>query len=241
MTEEECGRKSHSLYKSVPPPHPLPLPLGEVAERSEVGEGANPQQTANTLSVTANAVPALPEGEPRSPAALFPPPHPNKRKQYDEPFPRGGRWPGGPDEECGRKSHSPYKSVPPPRPLPLPLGEVAERSEVGEGANPPQTANTLSVTANAVPALPEGEPRAPAALFHPLLPSVGVRWYAGALGRCGHRPLRIGGGTYLYRKLDFCPHSSSGPSGHLPPRGKGSSYCFLLFGIFERKERYYGT
>ena len=53
-----------------------------------------------------------------------------------------------------------------------------------------------------------------------VLPSVGVRWWDGGLGRCGHRPLRNGGGTYLYRKSDFCPHSSSGPPGHLPPGGR---------------------
>ena len=64
------------------------------------------------------------------------------------------------------------------------LSKWPSASEVGEGANPQRTANTLSVTANAVPALPEGEPRAPAALFHPLLPSVGVRWWDGGLGRC---------------------------------------------------------
>ena len=39
-----------------------------------------------------------------------------------------------------------------------------------------------------------------------------------------------GGGTYLYRKSDFCPHSSSAPPGHLPPRGRVRRNCFLLLG-----------
>ena len=71
-----------------------------------------------------------------------------------------------------------------------------------------------------------------------LLPSVGVRWEMEGLGRCGHRPLRNGGGTDLYRKSAYCPHSSSAPTYSLftityyfkLPRGKGSSYCFLLLG-----------
>ena len=36
-------------YSSIPRKHPLPLPLGEVAERSEDGEG---KQVCKTLSVT---------------------------------------------------------------------------------------------------------------------------------------------------------------------------------------------
>ena len=108
----------------------------------------------------------------------------NDRKQYDEPFPRGEgvakrrmRNAGG--NLIRRTSPCLHRT---------PCLSLWERwpsvSEVGEGANPQRTSNTLSVTANAVPALPEGEPRAPAALFHPLLPSVGVRWRDGDLGRC---------------------------------------------------------
>ena len=41
---------------------------------------------------------------------------------------------------------------------------------------------------------------------------LGVRWRTEGLGRCGHRPLRIGGGTDLYRKSGFRPHSSSAPT-----------------------------
>ena len=41
----------------------------------------------------------------------------------------------------------------------------------------------------------------------------------------------LGGGTYLYRKSDYCPHSSSGTSCHLPPGGRAGTYCFLLFGL----------
>ena len=40
--------------------HPLPLPLGKVAERSEDGEGNGGARPSQSPSVT-----ALPEGEPR--------------------------------------------------------------------------------------------------------------------------------------------------------------------------------
>ena len=51
---------------------------------------------------------------------------------------------------------------------------------------------------------------------------LGVRWYAVGLGRCGHRPLRIGGGTYLYRKSAYRPHSSSTTASRRSP-------CKLLY------------
>ena len=70
--------------------HPLPLPLGEVAERSEDGEG---KPGCNALSVA-----------------------------YGDSSPKGRAKGGVPRHEKWRAS-----------PLPLPLGEVAEQSEDGEG------------------------------------------------------------------------------------------------------------
>ena len=80
--------------------HPLPLPLGEVAEQSEDGEG---KLGCNALSVT-----------------------------FGDSSPKGRAKGGVPRHEKWRAS-----------PLPLPLGEVAERSEDGEGK---PGCNALSVT-----------------------------------------------------------------------------------------------
>ena len=70
--------------------HPLPLPLGEVDEQSEDGEG---KPGCKTLSVT-----------------------------FGDSSPKGRAKGGVPRHEKWRAS-----------PLPLSLGEVAERSEDGEG------------------------------------------------------------------------------------------------------------
>ena len=98
------------------------------------------------------------------------------------------------------------------------------------GIGPYETVEAPTCTANRIaariPLPPLRGTFPPGEGFVLLLPSVEVRWYAVGLGRCGHRPLRNGGGTYLYRKSDFRPHSSSAPTYSLlpitsnsPPRG----------------------
>ncbi len=89
----------------------LPLPLGEVAEQSEDGEG---KPGCNALSVTCG-----------------------------DSSPKGRAKGGVPRHEKWRAS-----------PLPLPLGEVAERSEDGEGRPGAKPSQLPTATA-----LPKGEPR----------------------------------------------------------------------------------
>ena len=45
-------------------------------------------------------------------------------------LPPGGRCREATDEECGQKSHSPYKSVPPPHPRPVILSEQSESKDL---------------------------------------------------------------------------------------------------------------
>ena len=68
-------------HSNVPCERPLPLPLGEVAERSEDGEG-KPYQPSQSPTVT-----ALPEGEPRVCAPL------HRRIPPGGGFQRGGPQP----------------------------------------------------------------------------------------------------------------------------------------------------
>ena len=91
--------------------HLLPLPLGEVAEQSEDGEG---KPGCNALSVA-----------------------------YGDSSPKGRAKGGVPRHEKWRAS-----------PLPLPLGEVAEQSEDGEGKPGAKPSQSPAATA-----LPKGEPR----------------------------------------------------------------------------------
>ena len=98
---------------------------------------------------------------------LIPPPHPRMTgSSFDEPFPRGEGAPEGRMRNAGGnpiRRTSPYLLRTPC----LSLWECSRAQRGRRGCESPRTANTLSVTAYAVPALPEGEPRAPAALFHP--------------------------------------------------------------------------
>ena len=55
---------------------------------------------------------------------------PNDRKHRLASLPPGGRCREATDEECGRKSHSPYKSVPPPNQRPVILSEQSESKDL---------------------------------------------------------------------------------------------------------------
>ena len=142
--------------------HPLPLPLGEVDEQSEDGEG---KPGCNALSV------AYGDSSPKGRAKGGVPRHEEWRASplplplgevaeqsedgegrpgrnalsvaYGDSSPKGRAKGGVPRHEKWRAS-----------PLPLPLGEVDERSEDGEGRPGAMPSQSPSVTA-----LPKGEPR----------------------------------------------------------------------------------
>ena len=129
-------------------PHPLPLPMGEVAERSEDGEGRQrPHPAACKKDRTPSqspAVTALPKGEPRRLRAA----RSNETLCANTP----GTF------KCRGCFSAPLRPL-----LPLPLGEVAERSEDGEGRQRPHPAackkDRTPSQSPAVTALPKGEPR----------------------------------------------------------------------------------
>ena len=133
---------------------------------------------------------------------------PNDRKHQLAYLPPGGRCREATDEECGQKSHSPYKSMPPPHHRPVILSEQSESKDL-------RTDSTQNVTfvrrslhslrsvemtellvrwrslrflyRQIVARIPHPALRAtfpPGEGFVVLLPSVGVRWYAGGVGRC---------------------------------------------------------
>ena len=97
--------------------HPLPLPLGEVAERSEDGEGKRAAIPSQSPSVT-----ALPEGEPRARWREKNGAHPC-RLAYRAGTPclsLGERWPSAARTERGNRASLPSQS---PSVTALPKGE----------------------------------------------------------------------------------------------------------------------
>ena len=97
--------------------HPLPLPLGEVAERSEDGEGKRAAIPSQSPSVT-----ALPEGEPRARWREKNGAHPC-RLAYRAGTPclsLGERWPSAARTERGNRASIPSQS---PSVTALPKGE----------------------------------------------------------------------------------------------------------------------
>ena len=98
-------------------PHPLPLPLGEVAERSEDGEGKRAAIPSQSPSLT-----ALPEGEPRARWREKNGAHPC-RLAYRAGTPclsLGERWPSAARTERGNRASIPSQS---PSVTALPKGE----------------------------------------------------------------------------------------------------------------------
>ena len=116
------------LHIGVPCAHLLPLPLGEVAERSEVPPPCLSLWERWPSAARTGRVCSRTERPSQSPAVTA---LPERAK-------RG----------CFRRKCLPgmflHICVPRDHPLPLPLGEVAERSEDGEGMQPHRKA--LSVT-----------------------------------------------------------------------------------------------
>ncbi len=97
--------------------HPLPLPLGEVAERSEDGEGKRAAIPSQSPSLT-----ALPEGEPRARWREKNGAHPC-RLAYRAGTPclsLGERWPSAARTERGNRASLPSQS---PSVTALPKGE----------------------------------------------------------------------------------------------------------------------
>ena len=97
--------------------HPLPLPLGEVAERSEEGEGKRAAIPSQSPSLT-----ALPEGEPRARWREKNGAHPC-RLAYRAGTPclsLGERWPSAARTERGNRASIPSQS---PSVTALPKGE----------------------------------------------------------------------------------------------------------------------
>ena len=97
--------------------HPLPLPLGEVAERSEDGEGKQAAIPSQSPSLT-----ALPEGEPRARWREKNGAHPC-RLAYRAGTPclsLGERWPSAARTERGNRASIPSQS---PSVTALPKGE----------------------------------------------------------------------------------------------------------------------
>ena len=97
--------------------HPLPLPLGEVAERSEDGEGKRAAIPSQSPSLT-----ALPEGEPRARWREKNGAHPC-RLAYRAGTPclsLGERWPSAARPERGNRASIPSQS---PSVTALPKGE----------------------------------------------------------------------------------------------------------------------
>ena len=97
--------------------HPLPLPLGEVAERSEDGEGKRAAIPSQSPSLT-----ALPEGEPRARWREKNGAHPC-RLAYRAGTPclsLGERWPSAARTERGNRASIPSQS---PSVTALPKGE----------------------------------------------------------------------------------------------------------------------
>ena len=97
--------------------HPLPLPLGEVAERSEDGEGKRAAIPSQSPAVT-----ALPEGEPRARWREKNGAHPC-RLAYRAGTPclsLGERWPSAARTERGNRASIPSQS---PSVTALPKGE----------------------------------------------------------------------------------------------------------------------
>ena len=143
------GRAQRVPERGKYPGNILPLPLGEVAERSECPKGGSTRETS-CLSPWERWPSAASDRRGDAPG----------KASLASPLGRGGRAQRVPEGET-------YPGKPP---LPLPMGEVAERSEDGEGKQCPYPKTTpkeiiirkrpqLPLSHLAVTALPKGEPR----------------------------------------------------------------------------------
>ena len=164
----------------------LPLPPGEVAERSEDGEAADNDRTNGGKTSPSPAVTALPEGAPR----------------------------GG----------SPVRASS----LPLPLGEVAERCEVGEGADNDRTNDGKPLSTSCGDRSPGGSARGRARITKKRLSLFGRGadsffsadlLGAGAVGKYETRSPPLGERAYRIYPI-FRARVPSGNTKRAPPLGE---------------------
>ena len=125
--------------------------------------------------------------------ALHLKPHPNRRKQYDEPFPPGEgqvRTASGHSGLCW--GNRVWADVPQSAPTKRRRRGLVRRMRF---------LPAFLIRRFATPS-PPGEGQVRTASGH-----LGCVGGIGFGPMCLNRPLRIGGGTDLYRKSDYCPHS----------------------------------